>query len=161
MIETSPHRVAIVTGGAEGIGWATALRFAMAGDRVAILDRNGASAMARAAELGEGHLGLEVDMGVEEGVVAGISAVASKYGRVDVLVNNAGIVDADATPMLEKRIDDFRRLLAVNLEGAFVAAREAGRIMMARGGGAIVNVVSVKLKPATILASCPVSVMPC
>lgn len=136
-------RVVIVTGGANGIGWATARRFADAGDRVVVADRNGPAAIARAAELGDVHLGLAVDIGREPEVVAAIAAVKERFGRIDVLVNNAGIVDAEATPVLHESLDEFRRLMSVNLEGTYVAAREAGRIMLRQGGGVIVNVASL------------------
>lgn len=137
------RRVVLITGGAGGIGWATAQRFAAGGDRVVILDRDAAAARARAAALGSSHIAITADMGVEGEVVAAIAEVVETCGRLDVLVNNAGIVDASARPALEMSMTKYHRLMAINLDGAFVAAREAGRIMLAQGCGAIVNIASL------------------
>jgi NAD(P)-dependent dehydrogenase (short-subunit alcohol dehydrogenase family) len=136
-------RVVIVTGGANGIGWAAASSFRALGDRMVILDRDVAAVAARGAELGAEHLALTVDMSSEAEVVAAIAAVSRRYGRIDVLVNNAGMVDSQATPALEKSLLEYQRLMAVNLEGSYVAAREAGKVMIDQRSGAIVNVASL------------------
>jgi len=135
-------RIVIVTGGADGIGWAACRRFAAAGDRVVVADRNGPGAEARALELGEGHIGLQADVSREADVVAMVEACVGRYGRLDVLVNNAGVIDARATPMLDQPVDAFRDLMSINVTGAFLAAREAGRVMLSQGSGAIVNLAS-------------------
>lgn len=137
--EARRPRAVIVTGGADGIGWAAARRFAAAGDRVLIADRNGEAAVARAASLGPQHAGLRTDVAVEADVRAAVERCREIHGRVDVLVNNAGVIDAQATPVLDQPVDAFRHLMAVNVRGAFLAAREAGRVMLEQGAGAVVN----------------------
>ena len=129
-------RTVLITGGAEGIGWATARLFAARGNRVVIADLSGAQA--RAAELGPAHQGITLDVTDEGAVIAAFAAL----GRIDVLVNNAGIGDTHL-PSTEQQIDSFRRVLDVHLAGAFLMAREAGRQMIAQGGGAIVNLSSI------------------
>lgn len=130
-------RLVLITGGAEGIGLATARLFAARGDRVVIADLKGSEA--RAAELGEGHLGADLDITDE----AAVAALFSRVGAVDVLVNNAGI-GSSHLPSLEQDMAGFRRLLDVHLSGAFLMARDAARGMVAAGrGGAIVNLSSI------------------
>jgi NAD(P)-dependent dehydrogenase (short-subunit alcohol dehydrogenase family) len=141
-VDMNKTRVAIVTGGADGIGWACAQRFADEGYRVAIADLHGARAAARAAELGAGHLGLGADVASEDDVAALMRTVAGRFGRIDVLVNNAGIGEQNA-PTLEQSAAAFDRLLAVHLRGTFLASREAARVMLARRAGAIVNLCSI------------------
>ena len=143
----SEKPVVLVTGGADGIGWAVARRFAAGGYRVAIADLRGAAAAGRAGELGAnsgvgGHLGLAADVADEAQCVAMVGAVVARYGRVDVLVNNAGIAD-DIKPTSEQSVAFFARMLAVHLQGTFVASREAARAMLAQGSGAIVNLGSM------------------
>lgn len=135
-------RAVIVTGGADGIGWAIARRFAGAGDRVLIADRNGEAALARAETLGQGHLGVAVDVSREADVQAMVAACLSAFGRIDVLINNAGVIDAQAKPVVDQPLDEFRALIGINVTGVFMAAREAGRVMLAQGRGAIVNLAS-------------------
>ncbi|WP_261534956.1 glucose 1-dehydrogenase [Burkholderia multivorans] len=135
-------RVAIVTGGADGIGWACATRLADDGYRVAIADLDGERAMRRAAELGDGHVGVRVDVADEDDVAALMRTVAERFGRINVLVNNAGIGEQNA-PTLEQSATAFDRLLAVHVRGTFLASREAARVMLARRSGAIVNLGSI------------------
>lgn len=132
-------RSVIVTGGADGIGWATVQRFAAAGDRVVIADNNVDAAQARARALGAGHVAVRTDVASETDVRAAVELCVARFGGVDVLVNNAGITDPQATPVVEQSLDAFRRLMAVNVQGPFLFSREAARFMLERGGGAIVN----------------------
>jgi NAD(P)-dependent dehydrogenase (short-subunit alcohol dehydrogenase family) len=134
--------VVLVTGGADGIGWATARRFAAGGHLVVIADLRADAAIARAAELGPAHLGLGCDVADEAQVEAAVAAVLARFGRIDVLVNNAGIPDSMA-PTLGQETGFFMQLLAIHLQGTFVASREAARAMLAQGGGAIVNLGSL------------------
>jgi NAD(P)-dependent dehydrogenase (short-subunit alcohol dehydrogenase family) len=135
-------RVAIVTGGASGIGWATAQRFAADGYVVAIVDLDGDAARLRAEELGGRlHIGIGADIASERDVIACVAAVTKRHERLDVLVNNAGIGE-QARPTLEQDVDAFDRLLAIHLRGTFLASREAARAMLARRSGAIVNLAS-------------------
>ncbi len=133
-------RIVLVTGAAAGIGWATARAFAATGDRVVLADIDGARAASCAAELGRQHEAITVDIAKDTQVAAMIAAVAARHGRLDVLVNNAGRVDTGS--LAEQSPQAFHALLALNLEGSAVAAREAAAIMRRHGGGAIVNVAS-------------------
>ena len=136
-------RFAIVTGGASGIGWATAQRLASDGARIAIADLDGAAARERAAELGAQHLGLACNVADEAAVAAAVREVlAWSGGRIDVLVNNAGIGD-QAAVTVEQKLDAFDRVLAVHLRGTFLMSREVGRVMLEQREGAIVNLGSI------------------
>ena len=133
-------RVVVVTGGAGGIGAAIAARFAEAGDTVVVTDRDADGARARAADLGPAHLGLHVDVADEESVIALFAEVARRFGKVDVLVNNAAVADT-FTPALEQTPEHIEKLLDINLTGAFVCTREALKAMPA--GGVVLNLGSI------------------
>lgn len=128
--------VALITGGAAGIGWATAERFAQGGYRVVIADMSGAEAAA--ARLGPSHTGLTLDVTDAPAVD---SAIAS-LDRIDVLVNNAGIGDSHL-PSTEQDITHFQKVLDVHLTGAFLMARACAKRMMGGEGCAIVNLSSI------------------
>lgn len=135
-------REALVTGGADGIGFATALKLAEAGYRVTIADLDGEKAVERAAQLrqihpGSPHRGIACDI-TDEARAAEVSASAA----FDVLVNNAGIGDSHL-PTLEQGLDAFRKVLDVHLAGTFLMSREVAKGMVARGSGAIVNLSSI------------------
>ncbi len=130
-------RDALVTGGAEGIGFAIARLLAAQGWRVTIADLDGEKARARAAELGGVHRGLACDVTQEAQ-----AAEAAASAPFSALVNNAGVGDSHL-PTLEQSFEAFRRVLDANLSGAFLMSREAARGMLARGGGAIVNISSI------------------
>ncbi|MFT3720455.1 SDR family NAD(P)-dependent oxidoreductase [Pseudorhodoferax sp.] len=139
---------AIVTGAADGIGWATAQRLAADGWQVALLDLRAAAAEDRAAALGPAHLGLGCDVTDAGAVRAAVAAVLARTGRIDALVNNAGIAE-QAAPTLEQTAEGFDRVLAVHLRGSFLMAQAAIGAMVrqprdARGcRGAIVNIGSI------------------
>ncbi len=135
-------RVAVITGAADGIGWATAQRLAQDFDRVALLDLDAEAARVRAAQLGEGHLGVGCDVSDEASVARAFEAVREAFGRIDALVNNAGIGE-QTEPTLEQDVAAFDRVLDVHLRGTFLASRAAARHMLAQGGGAIVNIASI------------------
>ena len=136
------QKVAIVTGGADGIGWATAQRLARDYKHVVIADLRGDVAAAKASELGPAHWSYACDVSEEAGVVSMVHAVREKYGRIDLLVNNAGIGE-QAVMTLEQTVQAFDRILGVHLRGTFVASREVGRVFVAQQRGAIVNVSSI------------------
>jgi NAD(P)-dependent dehydrogenase (short-subunit alcohol dehydrogenase family) len=139
---------ALVTGAADGIGWATARRFATGGWRVALLDLREEAAQARATELGDAHVGVGCDVTDAASVRAAVASLAARLGRIDALVNNAGISEQKA-PTLEQTPEGFDRVLDVNLKGAFLMTQAVLGAMRtqardARGQrGAIVNLGSI------------------
>jgi NAD(P)-dependent dehydrogenase (short-subunit alcohol dehydrogenase family) len=147
-------RVAIVTGAAQGIGRACAERLAKEGSKVAVCDVNadGAAEVARAITASGGQAAsVRCDVSKAEDVAGALAAALKAYGRVDVLVNNAGILD-DA-PFLDLSVEELDRVLGVNLRGAFLMAQAAARQMVAQGrsapggpAGAIVNMSSINEK---------------
>jgi NAD(P)-dependent dehydrogenase (short-subunit alcohol dehydrogenase family) len=137
-------RVAIVTGGARGIGRETAEMLAGAGARVAVADLDKAAAEAAAAAMvaaGLRAFAIAVDVADEASVEAMVRATLESEGRVDVLINNAGI--AIRRPSVELALADWDKVVAVNMTGVFLCARAAALPMIANGGGAIVNVASI------------------
>lgn len=144
--EKVPVAVAIVTGAADGIGWATAQRLAADGLHVALLDLRADAAQGRAAELGPGHLGLGCDVTSEDSVEAAVAAVVARFGRIDALVNNAGIGDQIGATIAQS-VEAFDRVLDVHLRGTFLVSQAVVKIMLqgpsAGGRGAIVNLGSI------------------
>jgi len=133
-------RVALVTGGGSGIGRATAHALAQAGAHVAVSDIDEVAARTVAEEIGRGDAH-RLDVADEAAVQSVIGAVVDRHGRIDVLVNNAGL--GARMPTVELPTERWRQVLAVNLDGSFFCAREAGRHMLAAGRGAVVNVASI------------------
>ncbi|WP_111768717.1 SDR family NAD(P)-dependent oxidoreductase [Nakamurella deserti] len=144
-MEEFAGKVAVVTGGAGGIGSATATLLAQRGATVVVADLDPEAGERMAAELTATTPGtaeyrhLDVTDGREIGSLA--DTLVSAHGRVDWLFNNAGIVENSPTLELSQTVWD--RTIAVNLTGAFLCAREFGRVMAAAGGGVIVNVSSI------------------
>jgi 2-hydroxycyclohexanecarboxyl-CoA dehydrogenase len=138
-----PERVAIVTGGASGIGLAIAERLAADDHAVAIFDRNGEAATAGAEKIaaaGGKALGLEVDVTDRAGIEAALAEVRSGLGRPSVLVNSAGLDGFD--PFLKITPEKWDRILAVNLTGTFNVCQAVVPDMVERGWGRIVNISS-------------------
>jgi NAD(P)-dependent dehydrogenase (short-subunit alcohol dehydrogenase family) len=136
-------QVALVTGGAHGIGAACVRLLAGEGAAVVVADIDAAGAEAVVAELtgaGAAALAVKVDMAEVAGVRAMVQAAAGWRGRLDILVNNAGL--AIARPLLDYTEQDWRRQLAVNLDGPFFALQAAARLMVEQRHGKIINIAS-------------------
>mgnify|MGYP001809785129 CR=1 FL=1 len=135
---------AIVTGGGRGIGAATARRLAAEGARVAVVDRDDVTAASVAAEIvaaGGRAVSLVADIADENAIAAMANDAAAAFGPISILVNNAGIAVFD-TPE-ELSLADWRRCMAVDLDGAWLCARAVLPAMRAARRGAIVNIASV------------------
>lgn len=132
-------KTAIVTGGAHGLGAAICRRAVAAGYRIGVLDLKRADCQALVAQLpGSGHVALEADVTND----AQVRAAFEEFGVApDLVVNNAGIVRFG--PLVEHSLEDFRRVVEVNLVGTYIVAREAARRMLARRSGSIVNMTSL------------------
>ena len=137
-------KVAIITGSARGIGQATALKFAAEGARVVVCDLERKAVdqvVAQIAEAGGQAIGFTLNVTDTASIAAMVRGVMDKHGRIDVLVNNAGIVD-DA--MLRKMSDEqFDRVIDINLKGTYNCARAVVDIMIAQNAGVILNASSV------------------
>ena len=134
-------KVALVTGGARGIGRAIAARYAREGGSVAIADINEAAARSAAEAIGAATFGLFLDVTRQESIEATISGVVERFGRLDILVNNAGIFDL--APTVEITRESYHRVFAVNVEGVLFMLQAAARQMIAQGdGGKIINLAS-------------------
>jgi NAD(P)-dependent dehydrogenase (short-subunit alcohol dehydrogenase family) len=136
------QQVVLITGAAAGIGWATAQRFAAGGYAVALLDLQLEAAQERAAQLGGNCLAVPCDVSSEEAVKGAIGAVLERFGRLDAVVNNAGIGNPHVST-LEQSTESFEHILRVHLSGTFMISREAARVMLQAGRGAIVNLSSI------------------
>jgi NAD(P)-dependent dehydrogenase (short-subunit alcohol dehydrogenase family) len=150
-----PHaaKVALVTGAARGIGLATAKRFLAEGWRVALLDIDAATLNAAVASLAkpDSALMLVCDVSDAKQVAASVESVTQSFGRLDALVNNAGV--AVFAPVMETSDADWSRVLAVNLTGPFLCAKAAVPLMREHGGGTIVNITSISAVRASTLRS--------
>ncbi len=132
-------RTAIVTGGASGIGAAIARAYAAKGARVAILDAAADAAATMAAQLA-GAVGIGCDVTDEPSVTAAVDRVLAELGRIDILVNCAGV--ARLAPAEDLSAADWDLTLAVNLTGAFRMCQVVGRAMLAQGRGTVINIAS-------------------
>jgi NAD(P)-dependent dehydrogenase (short-subunit alcohol dehydrogenase family) len=146
---TSP--VAVVTGGGRGIGLAIGQWFLAHGHRVALLDIDretldrAAAALDRPADV----LAVHCDVSDPQQVQAGIDAVAARFGRIDALVNNAGV--AVFKPIGETSFAEWRHVLGTNLDGAFLCTQACAPVMLKTGGGAVVNIASISgLRASTL-----------
>ncbi|HEX8950622.1 MAG TPA: 3-oxoacyl-[acyl-carrier-protein] reductase [Polyangia bacterium] len=134
-------KVALITGGARGIGRATAQAFAAEGARVIVADVDADAAEATARALGGGAIGLGLDVADPQSVKSVVATALSRAERIDVLVNNAGIT-RDAS-LLKTSDEAWDAVIGVNLTGTFYMTREVAPHMVARGSGAIINASSV------------------
>jgi 3-oxoacyl-[acyl-carrier protein] reductase len=137
-------RIALVTGGAQGIGAAIARRLAMKGHRLAICDRDRAtmdSCVAQMKSDGFEALAVEADLASTEAAIAAIDQVEETWGAVEILVNNAGITRDGL--LVRMSDEDFNTVLSINLTSAFALSRRSARAMMKARWGRIINISSV------------------
>jgi NAD(P)-dependent dehydrogenase (short-subunit alcohol dehydrogenase family) len=135
-------KVCVVTGGASGIGLATARALAAEGGRVAVADIDEAAAGRAAGELGDNATAFAVDVTDEASVERLYAGVVERFGRLDVCHNNAGILLPGDTDPVATTLDTWNRLIAVNLTGVFLCMRHQIPHLLASGGGSIVNTAS-------------------
>jgi 2-deoxy-D-gluconate 3-dehydrogenase len=135
-------KVAVVTGGASGIGLACAELFAAAGAAVAVVDRDAEAARQALAKIGGNGIALGTDVALEREIEAATADVLRSLGRVDILVNSAGT--AIRRPAVEVTVEDWDKVMTVNTTGTFLFSRAVARGMIERGeGGSIVQISSI------------------
>ena len=145
-------KVALVTGAASGIGKAIAQRYAREGAKIVIADLNLEAANAAAAEIaaaGGTAMGVAMDVTSEDAVNAGVAATVAAYGGVDVLVSNAGIQIVH--PLEEFTYADWKKMLAIHVDGAFLTTRACLPHMYKAGSGSVIYMGSVHSKEASVL----------
>lgn len=145
-------KVAIVTGAASGIGYEIAVTFANEGAKVVIADMDEKKAQDAAKAIkakGQEAIAIAMDVTCEEDVVKGVTKVISTYDKVDILVSNAGI--QTISPIVELSLPAWKKLLAIQLDGAFLTTRECLKYMYKGKGGSIIYMGSVHSKEASLL----------
>ena len=135
-------RTALVTGSSRGIGLAVAQALAAAGARVVVNSRHLASAEAAAGQVGNGAIGIAADLGHPEGAAGLVEQALEALGTLDILVNNAGM--AMPAESVGLAVADWQRTIDLDLSAVFYCAQAAGRHMLARGSGSIVNIASIQ-----------------
>lgn len=148
---TSTTPVAVVTGGARGIGLAVAQMFLARGHRVALLDIDAETLARTNATLNDPErvLASHTDVSDAAQVESAVQAVVGRFGRVDALVNNAGV--AVFKPILQTSFEEWRFVMGTNLDGAFLCTQAFAPVMLRTGGGAIVNIASISgLRASTL-----------
>ncbi|MEV4582083.1 SDR family oxidoreductase [Nonomuraea jabiensis] len=135
------NKICLITGAGSGIGRAMAVGFAKAGARVVACDVNEESARRTAADIGAAALAVTADIGDEAAVAALVGTAIDAHGRIDVLCNNAGIMDTMALPA-DITLAEWDRVLRVNLTGTFLVTHAVLPHLLRQGGGAIVNTAS-------------------
>ncbi|NEI73640.1 glucose 1-dehydrogenase [Rhizobium lusitanum] len=135
-------RIALVTGGASGLGYATATAFAREGATVVINDLRVDAAREAAARLGEKHFAVGGDVSSEADVQAMVEAALVRFGRIDILVNNAGMPDS-FTPTVDQTLAHWQRLIDVHLTGTYLVSKTVAASMIAQKSGVILNLNSI------------------
>ena len=138
-------KVALVTGGASGIGLGIAQRFVAEGARVMLADVNADAAKARAEELGENAAWVQADLSAEPGAEEMVKETVDRVGRIDIAINAAGI--AAMAPVVDLTVEQWDAVLNLDLRGVFLSTKHEARQMVAQGeGGAIVNIASINAR---------------
>ena len=145
-------RTAVVTGGAQGIGGAVVKRLASAGAQVAVWDLDVPLARETCAGVGNRSMAVEVDIADQQAVNAALEATLGSYGRIDILVNSAGIAGLNET-VERYPLEEFERIVAVNLVGTFIVNKAVIPHMKAANYGRIVNIASIAGKEGNPNAS--------
>jgi 3-oxoacyl-[acyl-carrier protein] reductase len=145
-------RVALVTGAATGIGFEIARRIVAEGGSAALVDINGARAQEAAGKLGARAIGIAADVADEGSITAAVAQAEKAFGGLDILVNSAGITGPNAT-LETYPLAEWRRVMAVNIDGTFLACKAAVAAMRRRGYGRIVNIASIAGKEGNPNAS--------
>jgi NAD(P)-dependent dehydrogenase (short-subunit alcohol dehydrogenase family) len=135
-------KTVLITGGASGLGLAAAAAFGREGARIGIADINLEAAVAAAQRLGSFATSIYVDVTNEASVDAMIKAAIAEHGRIDIVINSAGLSD-NFVPTIEKSFAHWQRLIDVNLGGTFLVARAAANVMIANKAGVILNFNSI------------------
>lgn len=146
-------KVALITGAASGIGHAIAKRYVEAGGRVGIADLNADGATQAARELGDANtaIGIGMDVSKEDQVNAGVEQIVKTFGRVDILVSNAGV--QIVFPIEEFPFADWKKLIAIHLDGAFLTTKACVKHMYQQNAGALIYMGSVHSHEASPLKS--------
>ena len=134
--------VVLITGGASGLGLAGAQAFAREGATVVIVDLKETDATQAASTLGSKHFGLACDVADESQVNHAVDMVVKKLGRIDVLINCAGIAD-QVKPTIEQDMAHFRRLLDIHLTGSYMMTKACATVMLKQGKGNVINISSI------------------
>src|SRR3546814_929251 len=151
-------KVAFITGGAGGIGSATAERFVSEGASVTVADVNGEGAQAVARRLGAKAHAVTIDLGDEQSIKRALNEAHDHFGRLDSLFNNAALTDAETmgadTDVTDIPLDTWNRTLQVNATGLMLCCRYAIPLMKAAGGGCIVNTASGRSEERRVGKEC-------
>ena len=148
---SKPAPVAFITGGARGIGMAVAEWFLAANYRVVLIDTDEPALAATAQRLGDATrvLAIPCDVSSPPQVAAAVARVVAEFGRIDALINNAGV--AVFKPILDTTFEEWQHVMAVNLSGPFICTQACAPVMLKTGGGAIVNIASISgLRASTL-----------
>jgi NAD(P)-dependent dehydrogenase (short-subunit alcohol dehydrogenase family) len=136
-------KVAVITGGANGIGRATAELFVAEGAQVVIADTDTARGAELAKSLGPNVRFLRTDVSREADIQAAVDLAVAEFGGLDIMFNNAGINDTDVGALLDNKFENFRQVIDVNLYGVMIGTQRAARHMAKHGGGSIINTSSI------------------
>ncbi|KAI5388677.1 hypothetical protein KIW84_074373 [Lathyrus oleraceus] len=137
-------KVALITGGASGIGEATARLFSQNGAKVVIADIQDDQGHSVCQELHKSSASyVHCDVTNEKDIENAVNTAVSKYGKLDIMFNNAGIVGVNNTNILEYELSEFQRVINVNLVGVFLGTKHASRVMIPARRGSIINTASI------------------